>query len=144
MSELPPTERLRADPQVLAAYVRSRLVEIVSERKRDAAELKALELLGKSAGMFDPRSHQAQQHLHLHTPISDAEAAQLAERARLRDCAAGLQRTWIPQPKGDITPSVRRGSPSDAVQLENAQFIVPITSGITAHLESVIGARSGP
>ncbi len=75
---------VHADPQVLAAYVRSRVVEIVRERKRDAVELEALELLGKSAGMFDPRSRQPQQHLHLHTEISDQEAAELAERARRR------------------------------------------------------------
>ena len=72
------------DPQALASYVRSRLVEIVSDRRRDAIELKALELLGKSAGMFDPRSRQPQQHLHLHAEISDREAAELAERAARR------------------------------------------------------------
>ncbi len=42
----------------------------------------AAELLGRASGLFDTRPPA--QHLHLHSPISDAEASQLAERARLR------------------------------------------------------------
>ena len=68
-----------ADPKAITSFVTRQLFRSV--RKGAPAErMKALELLGKSVGMFDPRRQQPNQHLHLHG-VSDVKREAMARRA---------------------------------------------------------------
>ena len=73
-----------ADPRVLRAFVRQELIKSARDGK-PAERMKALELLGRSVGFFDPSRQQPQQHLHLHgQELSRAERDALLRLQRQR------------------------------------------------------------
>ena len=76
-------ERLLDDPAAMKRYVMTQLLRCASQFKQEGSKIKALELIGKAAGLFVLRPEQEQI-----APTADQLRQELSAHLKLVDCTA--------------------------------------------------------
>ena len=76
-------ERLLDDPAAMKRYVMTQLLRCASQFKQEGSKIKALELIGKAAGLFVLRPEQEPI-----TPTADQLRQELSAHLKLVDCTA--------------------------------------------------------